>query len=281
MITWDILVITIPHRHRQLCGLLASLGGQMQPGVAVCVYRDNLQAQIGAKRQRLLQAADAGYVSFIDDDDRVAPDFIPRVRGALEAGPDYVGFPVAVREWHGAAVRMVMEMSGPRHHDLNAFWPPPGQVLGASPEEAADLVAKGWAVPAAPGDLPYVTVEHSLRHGGWSEDGGLIVRDISHLNPLRRELALLGTFEGQWAEDRQWAAQVRASGQARTEQWIDDPMYFRDFNPEDCSTTPRAPARRMPRLPAYPWLRVVSDGHVGRTDLLDPAPGRDAARAAG
>ena len=279
MTTWDILMVTIPHRHERLCSLLASLDTQLPwPGVRVRLARDNLRAAIGDKRQLLLRASRASYVCFIDDDDRVAPDYVPRIAAALAGQPDYVGFPVVLRSLPEAAVRMLTEISGPRHHDLNVFWPPPGQVLSASAEEAADLVARGWAVPAATDDMPAVVVEHSLRHNGW-QDGK---RDISHLNPVRRELALLGSFAGaSFAEDHGWAAQLRASGRLRTEAWIPEPMYYYDYRPSDCSKTSREPLKIIPRLPSYPWLRVVKDDHVGRADLLDTAPRRDAARAAG
>ena len=96
--TWDILIPTIPHRHDQLVRLLGELDTQLGPGsfpqVGVRVYWDNLQARYGAKCAALTQWSTADYVSFIDDDDGVAADYVARVSQALESGPDYVGFPV-------------------------------------------------------------------------------------------------------------------------------------------------------------------------------------------
>ena len=96
--TWDILLPTLPHRHGQLCALLAELDRQWQPGLGMLLYRDNLQRPGNAsyaKWQELQEWSQADYTSFIGDDDWIAPDFVARIMGALEAHPDYVGFPVA------------------------------------------------------------------------------------------------------------------------------------------------------------------------------------------
>lgn len=280
MITWDILVVTIPHRHEKLCALLASLDSQLPwPGVRVRLLRDNLRAAIGDKRQALLEASRADYVSFVDDDDRLAPCYVARITAALAGEPDYVGFPVRYRDIGENQVRMTMQMSGYRREGWH--WPPVGGVIGVDAQEAAELCRAGLAVRAEPDDIPFQLIEHSLRHGGWDQALNQ-VRDLSHLNPLRRELALLGSFAGAgFAEDIAWAAQLRATGQVRTETFIAEPMYYYDYRMSDCSKTSREPLKIIPRLPSYPWLRVVNDDHVGRADLLDTAPGRDPARAAG
>jgi hypothetical protein len=95
--TWDILLPTMPHRHDQMCALLAELDRQHQPGMGMIIYRDNLQREGNAsygKWQDLEEMSQADYTSFIGDDDFVAPDFVAQVMKALESGPDYVGFPV-------------------------------------------------------------------------------------------------------------------------------------------------------------------------------------------
>lgn len=207
MPAWNILIPTIPHRHHRLLGLLAALDAQISPGsgVTVRVLRDNLGLSIGAKRQALLDASDAAYVSWVDDDDLVAPDYVESVRAALAAGPDIVGF----------AVLFTVD-----------------------------------------GSLPKVTW-HALGRPGW-DDGPRPWRDVSHLCPIRRELALLGTWEGGYGEDRRWADAVRASGQVRTGALIDRWMYWYRFSSGDCSLTPRQPWEGLlPGLPGYPWLTVT------------------------
>ena len=96
--TWDILIASIPHRDHMLTELLAELGRQHQPGVGVIVARDDVQMQYGDKCQVLLDASTAEYVSFLDDDDWIEPDFVQAIREALEQRPDYVGFNVDFTE---------------------------------------------------------------------------------------------------------------------------------------------------------------------------------------
>jgi hypothetical protein len=96
--TWQIMIPTIPHRHEKLLELLGVLDMQMQSGVQVLVYRDNLQASLPAKFQALMDAATAEYVSFIADDDSVCSYFIPVVLAAMQSGSDQIGFRVRYTE---------------------------------------------------------------------------------------------------------------------------------------------------------------------------------------
>jgi len=204
--SWDILIPTIPHRHHKLLGLLDSLDQQMVPGVGVRVFRDNLQYGLGDKRRVLLDSSAADYVSCIDDDDQVAPDYIEAITAALSSRPDYVGF--------------IM------------------------------LFTCNWAPPQV--------TRHSLAHDGWTDGPEGPVRDISHLNPVRRELAVLGKWEGGYGEDRRWAAALRATGRVRTEVMIDRWMYRYRFDGDDCTENSREPwAGPVPGLPGYPWLTVT------------------------
>jgi hypothetical protein len=95
--SYDILITSIPHRHGLLCELLAELGRQLPAArgeVGVLLYRDNLEHSYGYKTQVLIENSGAEYVSCVDDDDMVAPDFVARVTAALRDRPDYVGYPV-------------------------------------------------------------------------------------------------------------------------------------------------------------------------------------------
>lgn len=91
---WDILVTSIPHRHEKLLSLLATLSSQMTGATGVILYRDDLEVSYGNKTRALIEASDADYVSSIDDDDSVAPDFVKQVTAAMRSQPDYVGFKV-------------------------------------------------------------------------------------------------------------------------------------------------------------------------------------------
>ena len=74
---YQLLIPTIPHRHAKLLNLLAVLDAQMQPGVSALLWRDNLEASYEQKLQGLLDDADADYVSVLQDDDSVSPDYLP------------------------------------------------------------------------------------------------------------------------------------------------------------------------------------------------------------
>jgi hypothetical protein len=75
--------------------------------------------------------------------------------------------------------------------------------------------------------LPKKTI-HSLRHTGWFENALGYFRDISHLNPMRRELALLEPMEGGHGEDKRWSDRMR--GKVKTEHYIPRVMYHYYFN---------------------------------------------------
>ena len=203
---WQVLIATIPHRHDRLNRLLAELDDQVLPGFGVLLYRDNLEAGIAAKRQALLDAARARYVSFADDDDMVFSGFIPRVMTALAQGPDCVGFTV-------------------------------------------EYVVDGNS---------QVLAEHLIRHSGWHNWPDRLVRDISHLNPVRRDIAVRARFEGGYSEESRWADAIRDSGLLTEEVWVTGLAYRYQFSPADCAMTSRQPwPGPFPELPSYPWLTVL------------------------
>jgi hypothetical protein len=83
-------------------------------------------------------------------------------------------------------------------------------------------------------------VDHSLRHGRWHRNAeGQLVRDFTHIDPLRRDIALRGHFgrakRGR-AEDRMWVKQLR--GWLGTEAYIDKIMYHYLWSHEGSSWGP-------------------------------------------
>jgi len=91
---YQLLIPHIPHRHDKLVELLDTLAPQMQDGVEVLIYSDNLEHTYCEKLQALQDAATADYTSHLANDDSVAPDYIPRMLEAFDEDPDYVGFRV-------------------------------------------------------------------------------------------------------------------------------------------------------------------------------------------
>jgi len=213
-VRWDLLVCSIAHRTEMLTELLGEFARQRAElenpaSVSVIVFRDNLQTEYGAKCQALLEASTADYVSWFDDDDWPAPDFMASVLEALEEQPDYVGFKVRYTE----------------------------------------------------DGVPQVPVYHTLRYSGWVNNPEALYRDIVHFNPIRRDLALRGRWEGGDGADRRWADQLRALGCVREEVFIDRELHHYRHRPADTFTVAslRAPLEQPPEAPlAPPWVRWLT-----------------------
>lgn len=82
----------------------------------------------------------------------------------------------------------------------------------------------GWRMQCYVDGTPLKPTYHSLRYPRWFDDLEGYYRDVSHLNPVRAELARRGDFRrGTPPEDVSWADQVR--GHLRTESYVDKVMY--------------------------------------------------------
>jgi len=204
--TWDILIASILHRTDMLDELLAELERQLAPGVGVRVFRDNLETPLSEKCQRLLDSSQADYVSFIDDDDRIAEDFVKTIMKALRKRPDYVGFKVLY-------------------------------TVNGEPQQPA---------------------LHSLKHNGWTNTPEALYRDISHLNPILRDLALRSAWSGRDDNvcDAQWAAGLSALGCVKTEVWIDRELYHYRYRPtvSFAVSAAQAPMTEHPPRPNHAFV---------------------------
>lgn len=67
---------------------------------------------------------------------------------------------------------------------------------------------------------------HTITAGSWYNTPSCFYRDISHLSPIRRELALLAPMEGGHGEDGRWADRMRALGVLKTEHYIADKIMY-------------------------------------------------------
>jgi glycosyltransferase involved in cell wall biosynthesis len=98
-VLWTIAICGIPDRFHTVSPLLYSLletqGVARHPDVELLYLLDSKRRTTGAKRNTLLNAARGDYISFIDDDDAVAGDYVARVLDALRQHPgvDVVCFP--------------------------------------------------------------------------------------------------------------------------------------------------------------------------------------------
>lgn len=80
---WSILICGIPERYHAvqplLYDLLETQGVNRMSEVELLYLMDNRRRTVGAKRNALLEAARGEYISFVDDDDKVAPDYVKRI----------------------------------------------------------------------------------------------------------------------------------------------------------------------------------------------------------
>lgn len=84
---WSILIAGIPERYHTVQPLLLSLleyqSVARMPDVELLYLLDNKRRPVGAKRNDLLAAARGEYISYIDDDDEVASDYVSRIYRAI------------------------------------------------------------------------------------------------------------------------------------------------------------------------------------------------------
>lgn len=67
---------------------------------------------------------------------------------------------------------------------------------------------------------------HTITAGSWYNTETAFYRDISHLSPIRRDLALAAPMEGGHGEDGRWADKMRALGILKTEHYIADKIMY-------------------------------------------------------
>lgn len=87
----SILVATIPNRiNNYYLQLMNNLIEQVKlyNDVELISFFDNKKRTIGRKRNDMVQAAQGEYIVFIDDDDRIAPDYVKEIMTALYDNPN-------------------------------------------------------------------------------------------------------------------------------------------------------------------------------------------------
>ena len=105
------------------------------------------------------------------------------------------------------------------------------EIMTATVEDCPDYV--GWQMQAYTNGVALKPTYHSMRYEGWSEDDAGYYRDVSHLNPIKRSIALKVPFThiGDNPEDFRWAQEVPKY--VKTESYIDKPVYFYRHNTDD------------------------------------------------
>jgi hypothetical protein len=85
--TLDILICHLPARQSLLRRLQDILSPQLTPGVRVLID-DSSDKSVGQKRNDLIGLAEADYVAFVDDDDRVSANYVALVMEGIREGVD-------------------------------------------------------------------------------------------------------------------------------------------------------------------------------------------------
>ena len=86
MVKLSILIPTVPSRlelfyPRIIKELLRQIGNSSD--IELVALFDNKKRSVGEKRQNLIDIANGEYLTFIDDDDRISPDYISCIMNAL------------------------------------------------------------------------------------------------------------------------------------------------------------------------------------------------------
>lgn len=109
----------------------------------------------------------------------------------------------------------------------------------------------GWHMRAWWDGEPLKPTYHSLRYDRWWDDANGYYRNCSHLNPIKRDIALRVPFTGHdGPEDFCWAREIAPL--VKTEEYIEEPMYFYRFTPADSIWRGIPPPNRAYTRPALP-----------------------------
>lgn len=95
----SILICTVPSRFMSMAGLIDNLEKQAKgKSVEILYLGDNKCRTVGKKRSDLLNIASGDYVCFIDDDDKIANNYVDEILNGTNGDPDCVVFKVEISE---------------------------------------------------------------------------------------------------------------------------------------------------------------------------------------
>jgi hypothetical protein len=92
---WSILILTITKRCQSLIDLIDDLYSDIKKydDIEILYLGDNMKRSTGEKRQLLLNMAQGEYISFIDDDDKIAFYYVDKIYKELGTS-DVINFKV-------------------------------------------------------------------------------------------------------------------------------------------------------------------------------------------
>lgn len=87
-IVLTIAIASITKRAKQLQVLIEGLNSQAKNfPVEILILTDNQKISVGKKRDRLINLSQGKYIAFVDDDDRIAADYLPLIFDACAQNP--------------------------------------------------------------------------------------------------------------------------------------------------------------------------------------------------
>lgn len=86
----------LPKIQEQLFGQYGQLSEPDQERVEIIILTDNKKMMLGHKRNKMVELAQGKYIVFVDDDDRIADDYITQLLKATESDADSIVFQAEV-----------------------------------------------------------------------------------------------------------------------------------------------------------------------------------------
>ena len=86
----SILIPTLENRKLQLHSLLEDLYQQKDESIELIPFMDAGEMSIGDKRNWLLDVAKGDFLCFIDDDDKISPQYIATLLKGIKTNPDAI-----------------------------------------------------------------------------------------------------------------------------------------------------------------------------------------------
>jgi len=125
-------ILSVPRRLQMMSTLVAELTKQVEgrPVEILCLL-DNWVRSIGAKRNAIIQLAQGSFLTFVDDDDWIEPNYIESLLASIQANADAdcIVFDVMVHGWGGQP--KVCRYGKEYHYseDVEAFYRLPNHLM--------------------------------------------------------------------------------------------------------------------------------------------------------
>ena len=228
---WSILCPTLSSRQGKFLDLMGVLLPQCEAhgSVEVVALHNDGERDIAEYRQALLEDARGEYVSFVDDDDMVEPDFVTAITEAMRPQCLLWATDEFLRENMAATLT-------PARPDFIA--------LRVAYYENGRLESR-----------PTIT---GLQHDRWHDTDVAMIRDITHINPVRSALAKQADFGLRYGDGKEdWSYRSQMRHLLKTQAEIPRVLYHYRHDSGDSVQFGLKPHAHAPRpaigSPAFRW----------------------------